>query len=75
MRLLFTTEVDIVDSSNNPITFLPTKETLQKVDTYLANIGKKMIRDAEIQKRKISLIKQRFMNFMFILIILAYIYF
>ena len=72
MRFVVSADIDFLDASNNPITLLPSKDTIKKIDSFMGDLGKEILKKVEIQKRRAAEAKKRCIDlFLFIVVVIV----
>jgi len=72
MRFVVSTDINFLDASNNPITLLPSKDTIKKIDSFMGDVGKEIVKKVEIQKRRAAEAKKMCIDiFLFIVVVIV----
>jgi len=69
MKFVISAELDFLDASNNPITFLPSKDTIKKIDGFMGDVGREITQRLEVQKRRMEVARKKCMDLVFFVII------
>ena len=71
MKFAISADLDFLDASNNPITFLPSKDTIKKIDGFIGDVGREILQSVEVQKRRMEMARKKCIDMvLFVIIVL-----
>ena len=71
MRFVISADVNLMDASNNPITFLPGKDTVKKINTFVGDVGKEILQRAEVQRRRMEAVRKKCIDLVFFVVMVS----